>query len=1276
MTILRSARTLIIEDYMSCSEREHIVSELMNKFYLRVMGCLAVLLGSAAGSRAEVRLLYSDAGQVRLLWQADAGQLAAGEVQTAWVGLPQEGAPSLEMVATHQIGSLAVESGGEVWNTAQGPARLSEVGYVRDQRVVGLVFGPQQLGTDRVGLYDQVEVVVHFGGTGTSSGVRPDRWGEELYQSLLVNYQQARPWRRHQKSRVAKPAQELGGQAFRVLVRESGLYRISGQDLVEAGLSLEGLDPARISMYYGGGQMLPVLQPSDLERKEFAMVVEDGGDGRFDPEDYLLFYGEGLERWEYQRNTSSSIFRRDLYTRDNVYWLVIGGAAGKRVQVRSGALADSAPQRPTSYRARVHEESEERILNQLEGINSGYEWYWQEFSGNARNFPLTVQGAAEGPVQVRLCFFGNSDAEHPFAVKWNEVEVGRVSFAGSRPDTLRVEVAAGVREGQNTLGLVHLNKLATRLDWYELEYSRGFVAQRGELNFEYPLAGGVAEFSLSGFGEGRPRLFEVSGELAEIDDFAYDQVAGQVRFQDGPAEIPRHYVAALPSRWKRPSRIERDKPSHLKAAGQGAEYLLITHGDFMEAAQRLGQWRAQDDRFGQPFSVQVIDVQDLYDEFSGGLLDPSAIRNFLSYTYQHWDPAPSFVTLVGDGSYDFKNNSGTSPGNWIPPYEDGDSTYDEWYVRVAGKDNRGRLDEYPDLAIGRLPVQTAAQAEGLVDKLIGYDRDPAIGPWQTRVLLVSDDVHHPQKPGVPESFFLVDAERLARENLPEDLDLVKLYIGQYPLEGRTKPRARDEFIRRFNEGSLLLTYLGHGNPEVLAHEQIFLVSRDLAAIDNGRRLPFMYTAASQVGVFDDPARESMPEVLLGLPEGGVIGMISATRIGFHSSNMSLARQFHNQMFRSGRAHVPVGLALMEAKQQVFIHSDSWRRNIQRYSLMGDAGTRLAQPRYLVDLQVPDTLRALQEVHLSGQIRDPEGRAAGDFSGQVWVQAFDSAVPSEVEGLAYMQQGAPLFRGLFKVELGRFEATFRVPKDISYQGHEGRISAYAWSADKPSAFGAVDSLVMAGTAAGVAPDEEGPQIGLGFQGHPGFKSGDQVPPRLVLEVVLHDQSGINVTGETGHEIELRLDDQVHKLTDFFSNQQGDYRSGILGYQLPLLEPGKHTVRLKAWDTFNNSAHAEIQVEVKEGGQFTLSEVLFHPNPMQDSGHFTYFLAEAANQVFIRVYSLAGRLIDELEGSTRLGYNQVEWSPPAALANGTYLYQIEVNRPEGSLVQESAVLQVMK
>ncbi len=1234
---------------------------------------LASVLLAGGALNAQVRVLESHPTYVRLVCQADSSELASGAPRACLVGLPLEGAPRLEIVEARLARQVAIDPEEERWAAASGPAYLSEPGFVRDQRVVSAVFAPQRLGENTVALYDRVVVDVHFGGSLAGGLRRPDRWGEEFYRDLLVNYEQAKHWRQAPR-RAAKPAaQGLSEERLRVVVREGGLYRITGQDLAAAGFDLKGIDPARISMYYGGGRALPVLRPAEIPLREIAIAVEDGEDGRFDAEDFLLFHGEGVARWEYNRGLQRYIYRRNLYTRDNVYWLGFNDSEpGKRAQARSGALQEGDPQRPVSYRARAHEEGEERILVQLEGINSGYESYWEDFRGNARNFPVVVQGAAEGLVQIWLRFFGARDDLHPFLVKWNDEELGQVSFSGSAADTLEIQGPQGAKEGQNLLGLFHLNAVPTRLDWYELEYSRAFAAQRGELEFDSPVAEGIAEFRLTGFTEGKPRIFEVSGELAEIRDFEYDAAAGTAIFQDAQdRDLPRRYLAAVQSRWKRPLRLERDTPGGLQAEGNGAEYLIITHADFMEAAQRLARWRAADDRFGEPFQVRVVDVQDIYDEFSGGPLDPAAIRNFLRFAYENWDPAPAFVTLMGDASYDYKNNSRTSPGNWIPAFQDWDSTYDEWYVRVAGGDN----DVYPDMAIGRLTVQTPAQADVVVDKLIDYDRDPEIGPWQTRVLLVADDTHHPQKPNQPETYFLVDAEQMARSFLPEDLNLVKLYIGQFPLEGRTKPKAREEFIRRFNEGALVLTYLGHGNPDVLAHEQMFVMSRDLSAIANGRRLPFMYTAASQVGVFDDPARQSMPEVLLNKPDGGVIGMISATRVGFHDSNMSLARPFHEQMFRSGREHVPVGLALMEAKQLAW-GSEDWRRNIQRYSLVGDAALRLAKPRYRVDLTTPDTLRALQEVRVRGVVRDPEGRAAGDFNGKVWVQVFDSAVSSKLEGLTYKQVGAPLFRGLFPVELGRFEAVFRVPKDITYQGEEGRISAYAWSAAKPAAFGAADELVLAGTAEGVALDEAGPQISIGFQGHPGFKSGDRVPPHLVLEAAVRDQSGINVTGDTGHELELWVDDRRFKLTEFLSSQEGDYRTGTLEYGLPILEPGTHTIRLKAWDTFNNSAHAEVQVQVEEGEGFALSEVLFYPNPMREGGHFTYFLASPASQARIRVYSLAGRLIDELEGGARLGYNQVAWTPPVALANGSYLYRIEILRQGGGRVEKAAALQVVK
>ena len=234
------------------------------------------------------------------------------------------------------------------------------------------------------------------------------------------------------------------------------------------------------------------------------------------------------------------------------------------------------------------------------------------------------------------------------------------------------------------------------------------------------------------------------------------------------------------------------------------------------------------------------------------------------------------------------------------------------HVRRVVRPYRGG-DDLPDLAIGRLPVGSTSEADAVVDKLISYDRDPEIGPWQARVLLVADDRVNPSSKE-DEPFFVRDAERLAVESVPLDLDISKLYFGEFQLEGRSKPAAREAFVKRFNEGALILTYVGHGNPETIAHEQVFVLSRDIESIDNGRRLPLVYTT-SQIGVFDEPSGRSMPEVFINDPDGGVIGFISATRVGIHRSNMNLAREFHEIMYRSGDDWVPVGLALTIAKQR-------------------------------------------------------------------------------------------------------------------------------------------------------------------------------------------------------------------------------------------------------------------------------------------------------------------------------------------------------------------------
>ena len=1222
-----------------------------------------------AGSEISVVEMQSD--RIRLVLQGAAGENHLG--QSCLVGIPLEGEVDIDIVEARVqrravSGDLKLEG-----MRLDGPAVLGRVGMARDQRVAEVVFTPRLLEDGTVEFYDKVVVDVRLPVAARSvARTKGDRWTEMLHRLNLVNYRQAQPWRHQRLRPLAKPVlEESSAPRLRVVVRDQGLYRISGRDLEDAGINLKEVDVEGLRMLYGGGRTLALktITSAAVPLREIAVVVEDGGDGRFDRDDGILFYGEAVARWNYSSVSRRFVYIKNPYTDVNVYWLELGrGTAGLRAEAHRGVLDASDPERPESFRERVHVESEDLVLLQTYGIKSGYEWYWIDFAGNARNFTNVIRDPAEGQVRARFGFFGWSNATHRFTVRWNDEDVGQLSFIGTAAAVRTHLIPEPPKEGINLLGLVHLDGELTKLDFYELEYNRHFTAHRGELLFDVPIDEGVAELQLSGFAEEAPRIFEYSTQLREIVDFVYDTDAGTATFQDVAGNGPRRYIAAVASRWKRPVRLEMTEPNPLLDPANDAEYIVVTHSEFLAAADRLAQWRGQDDRFGAPLRTMVVDVQQIYDAFSGGLLDPAAIRNFFRYTTQKWAQMPFFVVLLGDGSYDYKNNSGISTGNWIPPYQDGDSTYDEWYVRVLGDDT------LPDMAIGRLTVQTKDEAQIVVDKLIDYDREPEIGPWQSRVLLVADDLVNPQVLTVVESYFIDDAEILARDFLPKDLDMVKHYIAEYPLEGRTKPQARDEFIRLFNDGAAILTYIGHGNPDVLTHEQMFVLSRDRELVANGRRLPLFYTAASQVGVFDDPVRTSMPETLLKQLDGGVIGMISATRVGFHVTNMILARAFHTLMYRSEERHVPIGLALMGAKQRIAIDGDGLR-NTQRYSIFGDPALRLTTPRLQVELDIADSLKALQEVQIAGRVLDGAGEFMPSYNGQVRVQAFDSEIFTNLEGFPYQQIGAPIFRGLFEVRDGRFSAAFRVPKDISYGGRLGRVSAYAWADELPSAFGATERLVLAGTATDVVVDEQGPDISIGFSGVENFISGGEVPHNAVLRAVIRDQSGINITGETGHEIRLEIDEQIFTVTNFFLNVDS-FEEGILEYPLPSLEPGEHVIRLKAWDTFNNSARAEVQVQiVREEGR-ELDQVLFHPNPMQDRGHFTYELEEDVRQVQIQVFSLGGKLIDQLAGETRAGFNQVAWVPSEDLANGVYLYRVHVEDNNGRTLERTAVVQVMK
>jgi hypothetical protein len=1280
---------------------------------LGLLGAPLLAVQSAAGVSIQIleqhsdrlRVLYSVGPGVRLTSGNSGGTASAALlgslVKTGVVGIPLTGEVELEIVEVSPGGTFDMPRNVGWDLPLVGPVSLGSTGFVRNQRVVQLNFSPRLVnGGPQVQLFNRVVADLYF--TAARSDHKPHHlrgdgnpnrsWEERLYSKALINYEQARYWRQTGAAAKAVVQDATANDYLRLTVRQQGVHRITGQELADAGVPLSEIVPDAIRLRYGGGlaQAVSGSPALGVRLREIPIVVEDGEDGRFDNGDALLFYGEPAERWVFSSGNDGEYFwRQNPYTKDNVYFLEwTGDGNGLRGGVVSGALSVPDALATDNYRERLHVEEEKESVIELEGIKSGYDWFWETFRGNAADFTTTLRDVVtDDPVDVDVRFWGLSGGSHRFDLRWNFDVIGNVSFSGPQASTLSASSRRGALEGVNRLGVLHRDNTASRLDWYELEYTRQLHARDdGGVSFDWLSAAGLknadvssanstTQFHLSGFNNGRPRIFECRAPrtLKEVVDFEYEATTGSATFQGLHTGfgVPPLYVAIDDAGWKRPAAIERKSPARLKTSDNGADYVIITHRNFCAAAERLAAWRAEDDRFGTPLVTRVADVEDIYDEFSGGLLDPMAIRSFVNYAVDNWDPAPVFILLMGDGSYDYKNNLGLSDANWIPAFQDGASMYDEWYVRIEGG------DELPDLAIGRLPVGSTKEAEAVVDKLISYDRNPEIGLWQARALLVADDIVNPAT-HQDESFFVRDAEQMASDFLPQDLAVSKLYFGRFPLQGRTKPSAREAFVRRFNEGALILTYIGHGNPETLTHEQIFVLTRDIDGIDNGGRLPLVYTAASQVGVFDDPSRQSIPEVFVNKPDGGAIGFISATRVGIHHSNMILAKEFHEIMYNSDDDRVAVGLALMAAKQRVTL-SPGDRTNVQRYSLLGDPAQILNRPLLSVQIEAPDSLQARQEVRFAGRVQDASGDAITDFSGQALVQAFDSSVRSVVEGNPWEQPGVPIFRSLARVEGGVFAGVFRVPRDISYRESEGSMSAYVWNEGTQTAFGSVRGIAIGGVEQGLTPGNNGPTVALAFDGAAGggaFRDGDFVSSRPRLTALIEDEDGINITGAIGHEIELQIDGELFKVTDSYTSQNGGYKTGLLDYEIAELDPGSHQLRLKVWDNLNNSSQVEATIRVAEASVPSLTSVIFHPNPMQDQGHFTYTLATPAHAVSIKVFTLSGRLVDELKGGELPGYNQVSWEPPSALANGTYLYHIQATTEDGFGFEATSAVQVVR
>jgi hypothetical protein len=1157
--------------------------------------------------------------------------------------------------------------------------------------------------------YTRLVVEVVFG---ASTRPRTRNNDDIMFDGVLLNYSVARNWKFAEQRSMAKttigPSVLATGDWYRLTVVDEGVYILNAAYLRAAGINTAPpFDPRTIRVFGNGGTEVPenVLAPRPTDLVENAIYVEGESDGRFDEGDYVLFFAKSVRGWRY--NTSSHLLDHYIhhYTEQNYYWLTFGGGTGRRMPVQQ-SLSDNPAVVPTKFLDMVLIEEETSNL-----LSSGKDWFGRSYtSGSAFTYVNLLPGLAQNDIiTYRFRLIARSNVPPAFTVTENGTLLGTYGLSAVFYESPNTYASEGTF---TATGTSNLSSNTSRLsfafssgsvsgtgwnDWIEIQYPRRFEAVSNSfLRFRSPdNASGVTQYTLEQFSS-LPVILNVTRPDS------VSRITGAVgtytfRVQETPGEVSE-YCAANAGGFKQPAAVARINNQNLQGDLTGADFIILTSPEYRTAANRLKDYREQPAHGG--LRDTVIDVNQIYNEFGCGLPDVSAIRDYLKYAYDNWTRRPRFVLFLGQGSYDYKGLPRTS---FVPTWQsdqslDGVESYctDDFFVKFG-------TGSTPFLTTGRVNARTPAEADAFVTKLMQYEDRSARDPWKMRMLFVGDDGWTSECGDCEGTIHSDQVERLATEYTPNEFEKRKIYIAEYPTvqsaQGRRKPGAYQAIIDQINEGVLVSNYTGHGNPLVWAHENVFNVQTSIPALVNASKLSVFFLATCNFSQFDDLRRYTGSELLINKPDGGAIGVVSASRKVYADQNAYLHQQIFAKMFTP---RDPFGRLVVKRPAEaiyLFKSTGSNVTNDQKYFFMGDPTMRLQYPQGYARIdtinhepvdtvnglprQTPIQLKALSKVSIKGTIRDLANQPDTTFDGRLLLSVNDASRTIAIPGFGnppfhYLASGGTVYRGQNSVTKGMFSATFVVPKDILYADSTSRGRLVAYFIDSVRAYegaGYTENMRIGGTEI-AAVDTAGPGMSLYLDSR-SFRTGDPVREEPTLFVDLVDSNGINTSvSGIGHRIEAWVNgsSQSKDITDYYTSQLDEYQRGTVQYTLKGLPQGRNSVRVRAWDTHNNASLKETSFEVTTTDQLRISDVFNYPNPFPNGTTFTFRqnLMTALN-VTVKIYTLAGRLIQSLDAiSPGEPFVKIPWDgrdrDGDILANGVYLYKVIVRTTDGQFGSE--------
>lgn len=1099
------------------------------------------------------------------------------------------------------------------------------------------------------------------------------------------------------------------GKWFRLGVSESGVYRLSSSFLKANGIMPDGADPRLLQVRGYGGGMVP--EPNDKQRPQdlpqLAIQFVGETDGRLDAADYVLFYAQGPDALRYDAETAWFSHQKNLYSDTAYYFVSLATTAGLRQKLAPNEGLNH-PQISSYEAVEVYEKDAVNI------ISSGRRWFGDAFGNNTSyTYTTNIRELTTGSVKIKTAFINAHtakvarEADASVEILINGQQVQSINLPGSsnlqyaNKGTIAEEASTAAITGATAsplqLSIKHTGGNGgnqTYLDYYLLQ-AQALLRYRGkQLSFLAPqsLNNAISTYQLLDAPQDL-QVWDVSDTLQPLLQQATHQ-NGKLSFGAGSSSL-RSFITFSPATTPEPKFFGAVANQNLRA-DLAPELLIITHPSLLSEAERLAAFRSSHDGM----AVKVATTQQVYNEFSSGRQDVAAIRDYARHLYQQGNGKLRYLLLFGRGFYDYKNRT-SSPYNLVPLYESYNSTHP--IHSYASDDFYGFLEDYEgdwvesergnqtlEIGIGRLPLTTPTEARQVVDKLIRYSSGGAtLGNWRQRILFVADDedgnVHQ------------LDAESLSGiVTADQDLfNIRKIYVDAYPkfitANSQTSPAAQAALHDAIQQGALIVNYTGHGSQRFWTFENIF--SKTAAEnLQNSHRLPLFVTATCEFGLHDGVSRSGAESLILN-PNGGAIGLLTTARPVFSYTNYKINSAFYRHAFpAAANETLRLGDIMRLTKNEGVPGTGINNRN---FILLGDPSLQLAYPKqaavvtaiYNAGSTAPaDTLKALEKVRIEGIILTADSLPDPSFNGKLLATVYDKTDKLRTLGqtdpsMEYSHRQNVLYRGETSVSGGRFSFEMSVPKNIRYDTGFGRIELYAVHQNgKQDAAGASEKLKVGGSTPSRAIDRTPPQIQL-YLNDTTFSSGGSVAEQALLLARIRDENGINISfAGIAQDIEALLDDSVtYILNDYYTSINGNSTEGWLRFPLYKLAPGKHQLRLQAWDTHGNMSQESISFVVPGTQGISITEASNYPNPFREQTTFLITHNRAGDQLEaeIALYSTDGRILQRLKQQFPSASGSLHL--PASLLSGKnifpgiYIYKVLLRSlSDGSVAEKTEKL----